>query len=397
MAKPRGYDISAAEARRIALAAQGFADPRPAGRVTARHFQRVLDRVGLVQIDSVNVLARAHYLPFFSRLGPYDLRALDKFAWGSGRLWEYWGHEASLIPQERYPLFRHRMETGRRWQWHKDYFNRRRDYVEEVLEHIRQNGPVIVGDVNQEGHKAGWWNWSDAKVALEALFARGLVSVVQRRNFSRLYDLPERALPADVLAAPDPGEEEAHRQLLLLAARHHGIGTARDLADYYRVQVSTSKPRLEELVDAGLLQRVRVQGWREPAYLHPEARIPRRIQARALLSPFDPVVWERGRTERLFDFFYRIEIYTPEPKRQYGYYVLPFLLGDALVGRVDLKADRQAGRLLVRGSYVEDGRNVEEVAPALAEELASVASWLGLGEVVVERKGNLASALEAAL
>lgn len=395
----RGYNISAAQARRIALAAQGFMDPAPSGRVTARHFQRVVERTGLVQIDSVNVLVRAHYMPFFSRLGPYDRAALDRYTWGSGRMWEYWGHEASLLPLERYPLFRHRMENGRsnRWQWHHEYFNRRRDYVEQVLEHIREHGPVVVGDVNEDGHQQGWWNWSDAKVALEALFARGRVTVMQRRNFSRLYDLPERALPPEVLEAPYPDEEAAHRELLTLAARHHGIGTARDLADYYRVPVPSSKQRLAELVDAGTLQRVRVEGWREPAYLHPDARIPRRVEARALLSPFDPVVWERARTERLFNFHYRIEIYVPEPKRQYGYYVLPFLLGDVLVARVDLKADRQSGRLLVRGAYAEDGQDTGAVAEALAVELASMAEWLGLDQVIVEPKGDLAVALGVAV
>ncbi len=396
---PKAADLSVAQARRIALGAQGFTDARPGGRVTARHFQRVLDRTGLAQIDSVNVLVRAHYMPFYSRLGPYDRAALDRYTWGSGRMFEYWAHEASLLPVERLPLMRHRMENGRskHWAWHHDFFRSKREFVDEILERVRAEGALQVGEVNDSGSQIGWWNWSEAKVALEALYARGRLAVGRRRNFARLYDLPERVFPPQVLAAPYPDEEEAHRELLLLAARHHGIGTARDLADYYRVNVPTAKKRIAELVDAGALQQVTVEGWREPAYLHPEARIPRRVEARALLSPFDPVVWERSRTERLFDFHYRIEIYVPEPKRQFGYYVLPLLLGDALVGRVDLKADRQGGRLLVRAAHVEAGRDPAEVADALAAELVTMAEWLGLEQVMVEPRGDLAPVLKHAL
>lgn len=390
-------DISGAEARRIALAAQGFADPRPSGRVTARHFQRVLDRVGLVQIDSVNVLARAHYMPFFSRLGPYDRDALDRFTWGSGRLWEYWGHEASLIPVERYPLFRHRFTTRRGWTRREDLLARRRGFADSIIEHIREHGAVQAGEMSEDGHRAGWWEWSDAKMLLETLYTMGHLAIGRRRNFARLYDLPERVLPHEYLEAPPVPEEDAQRELLRLATHHHGIGTARDLADYYRTPVASAKQRLAELVEAGLVEQVTVEGWREPGYLAPGVRIPRRIEARALLSPFDPVVWERGRAERLFDFFYRIEIYTPEPKRQYGYYVLPFLLGDALVGRVDLKADRQNGTLLVRASHIEAGRDEAEVADALACSLRETAAWLALDRIEVEPRGMLAEPLKRAV
>ncbi|MGE3960348.1 MAG: winged helix-turn-helix domain-containing protein [Dehalococcoidia bacterium] len=387
-------DFSVAEARRIALGAQGFGRPRPTGRIDGRHLRRILDTVGLVQIDSVNVLARAHYMPFFSRLGAYDPMLLDRMAWASGRLFEYWGHEASLLPVERYGLFRHRMEGERRMWWRRDELIRQRaDEVGRLIDHIREHGPVAHGDVHEGERRPGWWGWSETKRLLEALFTTGQLAVGNRRNFARLYDLPERVLPSDVLAGPHPETPDAVRELARLGAVHHGIGTASDIGDYYRVGMTPAKRALEELADAGEVERVRVEGWRDPAYLASGAKLPRRIDARAILSPFDPVVWDRGRSERLFDFRYRIEIYTPEPKRQFGYYVLPFLLGDRIVGRVDLKADRKAGTLLVQASHVEVGQDPTEVASALAEELAEVARWQGLGGIAVARKGGLADAL----
>jgi len=387
-------DLSAAEARRIALAAQGFGRPRPTTRITARHFQRVLQHTGLVQIDSVNVLARAHYMPYFSRLGPYDTTALDRFTWNSGRMFEYWGHAASLIPVERYPLFHHRTSHSRQARWALPYLHTNRTHADELIAHIREHGAVVVGDVNDEGTTAGWWEWSKAKTTLEALHISGELAIGQRRGFARLYNLPERVLPPELLEAEHPDVDEAERELLRLALRHHGIGTARDLADYYRVPVPSAKRHLRELVDGGEAQPVTVQGWTEPAYLQPNSSIPRRIEARALLSPFDPVAWERDRILRLFDFAYRIEIYTPEAQRQYGYYVLPFLLGDQLVGRVDLKADRARSTLLVRASHIEDGHDHTEVAGALAAELQNVATWLGLETLAVESRGGLSQALK---
>ncbi|MEX2373395.1 MAG: crosslink repair DNA glycosylase YcaQ family protein [Dehalococcoidia bacterium] len=398
MAKRGAADFSAAQARRIALDAQGFGRPRPAGRVTARHFQGVLDRLGVVQIDSVNVLARAHYMPFFARLGPYDRAALDRFTWGSGRLFEFWAHEAAFVPVERYPLFRHRMESGKRWgRGRLEYLEQHREFVDTLMEHIRTNGAVQVGDVEQGGSAAGWWNWSETKVALDALYVTGRLAIGDRRNFARLYDLPERVLPREILDAPPPSAEDAQRELLLLAARHHGIGTSRDLADYYRLALTEARRLLAGLVDSGALNAVSVEGWKDAAYVLPDVRVPRRIQARALLSPFDPVVWERARAERLFNFHYRIEIYTPEAKRQFGYYVLPFLLDDRLVARVDLKADRQASTLLVRAAHIEAGEDPARVAQHLAAELREVQAWLALERLVVEPRGALAGALAEAV
>ncbi len=391
-------DFSVEEARRIALAAQGFDRPRPTGRLDGRHLRRVLDTVGLVQIDSVNVLARAHYMPFFSRLGAYDRAALDRLVWGSGRVFEYWGHEASLIPVERYGLFRHRMDGGRRMWWRRDEFLRKHaEKADALVEYIRQNGPVVHGEVHQGERRAGWWEWSEAKQLLEALFTTGRLAVGNRRNFTRLYDLPERVLPPEVLATTHPDTESAVRELVRLGAVHHGIGTAADIGDYYRVGLTAAKVALEELADAGEVQRVAVRGWRDRAYLATSARLPRRIEARALLSPFDPVVWFRDRSERLFNFRYRIEIYTPEAKREYGYYVLPFLLGDQIVARVDLKADRKAKTLLVQATHLEPGHDEVEVAEALAGEFGEVARWQGLTSILVKRRGNLAEAVEHAI
>lgn len=396
---PRQRDtFSVDEARRIALAAQGFDRPRVTGRVDARHLRRVLDTVGVVQIDSVNVLARAHYMPFFSRLGAYEPSALDRFAWGSGRLFEYWAHEASLVPVEDYGLFRHRMEGGRRMWWRRDELLRKRaEEANALVEHIRAHGPVVHGEIHEGERRAGWWGWSETKVLLEALFTNGELAVGNRRSFARLYDVPQRVLPSEALDGPHLDPESAQRELVRRGAIHHGIGTAADIGDYYRVGTTQAKQALEELAEAGEVQRVRVRGWRDPAYLATGARVPRRIEARAVLSPFDPVVWFRDRSERLFDFHYRIEIYTPEAKRQYGYYVLPFLLGDRIVGRVDLKADRKASVLLVQASHIEPGQDEGEVASALAEELRLVAEWQGLERINVRPKGNLAGALSASI
>lgn len=390
-------ELSNDEARRIALAAQGFADSRPGGRVDARHLRRVVDRTGVIQIDSVNVLARAHYLPFFSRLGPYTAQAVDDLAYRRREWFEYWAHAACLVPVEREPLFRHRMV-----EWPERYRlpgSLPVGYLNRVVEEISERGPLGVSDLEDRGERGSgaWWGWGAAKRALEHLFMNGTLTTAGRRNFERLYDLRERVLPPEVLAQPTPDRDDAHRELVRLAARSHGVGTVKDLADYYRLPVAATKGRLEELADAGEVRRVGVEGWAAAAYVHRDARLPRRMEARALLAPFDPLVWERDRTERLFDFFYRIEIYTPAPQRVYGYYVLPFLLGDRLVARVDLKADRQAGLLRVPGAYLESGTAETEVAGALAEDLASMAGWLGLAGVQVGNRGNLSRALRRAV
>jgi len=392
-------DMSRRDARRVALAAQGFTDPRPRGRVDRRAFRRVLDRLATVQLDSVNVVARSHELVFFARLGPYDRAALSRWLWGSREVFEYWGHEASVHPVERQPLLRWRMAGEHAWGGVRRVARDNPELVAAALAEVAERGPVVIGDL--EVHRASprtesWWGWGEGKRVVEHLFHTGEVTAVRRNGFSRAYLLPERWLPAEVLGAPTPDEADARRQLLLVAARAHGVGTARDLADYYRLNVPAAAPLLAELAADGSLLPVRVEGWRQPAYLHPEAHLPRRrLRTRALLSPFDSLIWERQRTERLWDFAYRIEIYTPAAKRVHGYYVLPFLLDEALVGRVDVKAERRAGVLRVRAAWAEDGvADRERVAAELAAELAAMAAWLGLGEgVAVDRRGSLAPEL----
>ncbi len=388
--------LSAAQARRLALVAQGFTDPRPTGVPDRRALRRVVARTGLFQIDSVNVLTRAHYLPLFSRLGPYPTSLLDDAAYRRPReLFEYWGHEASLLPVDTQPLLRWRMAEAAQIAWGsmQRVVRERPEFVAQVLADVAREGPISAGEIELlhggRTRKAGpWWDWSHVKMALEYLFWAGEVSTASRRGFERLYDIPERVLPAAVLATPTPDRADATRQLLLRAARSFGVATERDLRDYYRLSVADAKAGVAELVDGGLLQPVAVEGWRQTAYLHHEARVPRRVDARALVAPFDPLVWERARTERLFDFRYRIEIYVPAAKRVHGYYVLPFLLGDRLVARVDLKADRQAGVLLVQSAHAEPGAP-GETTEELAEELQSLAGWLGLSGVVWTGRGDL--------
>ena len=391
MAKP---DVSAGEARRIALAAQGFADPRPTGPVTKRHLRRVFDRIGLIQIDSVNVLVRSQELPLFARLGPHPRTLIDDAA-AAGELFEYWVHEASHVPTSHYHLYRWKMELEHRWGAVERLKQQRPELLEQVLARIEADGPVVSGEFNSRvGPKGTWWDWDDAKVALEHLFWSGKVTARRRPNdFARLYQLTERWIPKAALEHPVPSEHDARKQLLMLAARHHGIGTFGDFADYHRQNKPIARPLFAELVEEGRLLPVTVEGWKQQGYLHPEARRPRRIGARALLSPFDSLVFNRDRTEQIFGFRYRIEIYVPPPKRIHGYYVLPFLLGDELVARVDLKSDRQRSTLLVQGSYAEPGVPDEVVVPELAAELQLMASWLGLEHVEVKPRGDLAGAL----
>ena len=390
MSPRRRTDLSAAEARRVALAAQGFDRPREA---TPRAIRSTVERLGLLQIDSVNVLDRAHYLPLFARLGPYPREALDRLAWyAPRRLFEYWGHEASLIPVGTQPLLRWRMERARdeAWGGMRAVAVERPELVERVLEQVRERGPVPASAlVEDRPRRSGpWWDWSHTKQALEFLFWSGRVTSARRRRFERFYDVPERVLPAAVLAAPTPSPDAAQRELLAIAARALGVATETDLRDYFRLGAKEAAPRLAELVEDGRLVPVRVEGWRPDAYLWHEARVPRRVDARALVGPFDSLIWERPRAERLFGFRYRIEIYVPAPQRVHGYYVLPFLLGDRLVARVDLKSDRQAGQLRVQAVHYEDGAP-SETAEALEAELALMAGWLGVPEVTqVERRSQ---------
>ncbi|MGQ3301055.1 winged helix-turn-helix domain-containing protein [Reyranella sp.] len=393
----RKLKLSAASARRIALAAQGFGIGRPDGNVNRGHVKRVIDRLGLLQIDSVNVLARAHYLPLFSRLGNYDSAHLDGLAWGSSSrrgLFEFWAHEASLLPLASQPLLRWRMARAREGTSKgtlQQFRREKANYIEDVRRHVEARGPLAASDLADGGAKRGpWWGWNDGKLALEWLFFAGIVTTATRRGtFERVYDLSERVFPAEIQALPTPSTEDAQRQLLRLSARALGIATEFDLRDYFRLPVADTKARLGELVDAGDLLPVEVEGWNRPAYLEPAARQPRRIETRALLAPFDPLIWERDRTERIFDFFYRIEIYTPVAKRKHGYYVLPFLLGDRLVGRVDLKADRPNSTLLVPAAHLEPGVEARDVAAPMREELRLMADWLGLENNALPRGGDL--------
>ena len=380
------------QARRYALAAQGFTDARPPGRVDVRHFRRVVDRLGVIQLDSVNVFSRTHYMPFFSRLGPYDRGALDGWLWGSGEMFEYWGHEASLIPAQDHRLWRWRMNGN--WDWDRVEQIRREHpgYMEAVLDQVRERGPLRTADLHDPGQRDGtaMWGWSKGKVALEALFMEGLVTTSHRPNFVRMYDLTERVVAGEHLAADGLERDEAQTALLTKAAGALGVATADDLADYYRIRMPQARPLIDRMVAEGRIIEVEVQGWEKPAYLHPGARLPRRVEGRALLSPFDNLIWYRERVERLWDFHYRIEIYVPEPKRVYGYYVLPFLLDGDLAARVDLKTDRKAGALLVRGAFAEPDVDEVRVGRELSGELETVASWLGLSEVRVSGNGNLA-------
>ena len=391
--------LTANAARRIALAAQGFGDKRPIATVNAGHARRVLDRIHLLQIDSVNVIARSHTLPFFSRLGAYPHGLLERLAYGRKRqLFEYWAHEASFIPLEHHPFLRWRMERAERGQGiYKElarFGRERRDFIERVYREIAEAGPISAGELSGGGKASGgWWGWSEGKTALEFLFWAGRITTATRRNFTRVYDLSERVWPEDIRALPTPSVEAAQRGLLMLAARAMGVASEADLRDYFRLEAAESKARLAELVEEGALLPVEVVGWRQLAYLHPEARRPRRITARALLSPFDSLVWNRDRSERLFGFRYRLEIYTPEAKRLHGYYVLPFLLGERLVGRVDLKADRAAGLLRVQAAHAEGGVQTDEVGEALAAELRLLAGWLGLDSVTVAQRGDLSEVL----
>jgi uncharacterized protein YcaQ len=392
--------LSAAQARRIALAAQGFGTA--AAGLNAAAFRRTARKLGVIQIDSVNVVTRTHYLPAFSRLGAYPRDILESEAWGRKRsLFEYWGHEASLLPVETQPLFRWRMaaaEAGEDiWGSIARFGHEKSDYVDGILTEIGKRRGVTGGDFAEGPRGApGWWSWSDGKRALEWLFWTGRITTLTRRGFERVYDLPERALPRAVVEAPTPSPEDAQRELVRISARAMGVATAADLRDYFRLPLAESRARVQELVEAGELIPVTVKGWNKPAFLDPAARKPRRIEGAALLSPFDNLIWFRERTERLFGVRVRLEIYTPAHKREHGYYVLPLLQDEAITARVDLKSDRKGSALLVQAAWREPDANAE-TARILAEQLRSMAGWLGLERVEVMEKGDLSAALSEAL
>jgi uncharacterized protein len=355
--------------------------------------------MGLIQIDSVNVLVRSQELTLFARLGAHP-RDLIYDATTDGELFEYWSHAASHIPTAHYHLHRWNMARAAEnaWKAIEQIERRHPGFAERVFDQVTV-GPLVAADISERTVPKGpWWDWDDAKTVLEHLFRIGRVTAYRRRSdFARVYDLPERRLPAAALARPALDEHDSRKELLALAAKHLGVGTLDDLADYHRQLVPACKPLIAELVEEGRLLPAQVEGWIKPAYVHPEARIPRRIEGLAVLSPFDPVVWYRNRTERLFGFHYRIEIYVPPPKRVYGYFVLPVLLDDELVGRVDLKADRAVGALLVQSVFVEPGVPPEVMAGPLADELRTMAAWLELDRVEVRPRGDAAPALAAAL
>ncbi len=399
--------LSADAARRVAVAAQGFAEAKPAGVVSRSHLRRLISRIQVLQLDSVSVCVRAHYAPVFSRLGPYDRAVLEQAAWNhSARsprlLVEYWAHEAALMSVDDWPLLRWRMREYTHGRWGTEIVRKNAKLAEDVVAAVAELGPATAGQIEAHleaeprGRKGPWWDRSDTKWVAEALWSSGVLTTSTRVGFARHYDLTERVLPPEVLAR-DMDDDEALRQLVLRSATALGVGTETDIRDYFRLGAKQAKPAIAELVATGELEEVEVDGWTAPAYLHAGQTIPRRDRGTALLCPFDPLIFFRPRVERLFDFHYRIEIYTPAAKRQFGYYVWPFLLDGRLVGRVDLKAERTRSdgstALHVVGAFTEPGESPAHVAAALAVELRSMATWLGLGEVTVGERGDLVGEL----
>jgi len=397
---PMVETLSHKEARRIALAAQGFAEKRPA-TPSRRHLVATIERLALLQIDSVNVVSRSHYLPLFSRLGAYPRALLEDLAWGGKPgLFEYWGHEASLMPLDLQPLLRWRMDDARTgvgvWKGVAKFLTEHRPFIDTALAAIHERGPLSAGELEIGARgSGGWWGWSEAKRATECLFWAGeLTTATRRGTFERVYGLPEKVLPPAIWNAPTPTRAQAHRALLTRAARAMGVATERDLRDYFRMGLADARQGVAELVEAGQLVPVTVKGWDQPAYLYPDARRPRAVKASALLSPFDNLIWFRERAERLFNVRIRLEIYTPAHKRAHGYYVLPFLQGETITARVDLKADRKAGVLRVMSAHGEPAADAR-TPQALADELNHMAGWLGLAAVAVSPNGDLAAALDA--
>jgi len=404
----RIVDLSSAEARRLALSSLGFGAKKPC-RAGAAHVRATAERLGAIQIDSVNVLARAHYLPTFSRYGPYPMSALDKLVHDKRELFEYWGHAACFLPLDLYPLLRWRMENqSEAWA---GVSRKQKDFMKAVYAELAERGPLSAGQLSNGGKSKGpWWGWSEGKKALELLFRMGRVAIAGRRNFERLYDIPERVFSDALLGTPPIAAADAKKALLVRAARAMGVGTAKDIAQYFHIDAwwdrltvngrrapAKTDVLFAELVEDGRLKRVKVQGSEQPAYVVPGVRIPQSVDARAIVSPFDPLLWERKWTKALFDFDYQIEIYVPGPKRIYGYYVLPFVMGDRFAARVDLKADRKASTLIVHAAFIEDRLDPRAVSAALAGELRSIATWLSLESFAIGSKGNLANPLKRAL
>jgi uncharacterized protein YcaQ len=395
--------LTAAQARRIAVAAQGFAEPNPVGSVTRAHLRRLVSRIQVLQLDSVSVAVRAHYAPVFSRLGPYDRNIVDRAAWRhSARsprlLVEYWAHEAALMAVDDWPLLRWRMREYTHGRWGTEVVTKNPRLADDIVAAVAQLGPSTAGQIEehlgarQRAKKGPWWDRSDTKWVTEALFAAGVLTTATRVGFARHYDLTENVLPPEVLAR-EVGDDEAIRELTLRAATALGVGTEADIRDYFRLAAGQAKPAVAELVAEGEIERVEVDGWTAPAYLRVGQIVPRRDRGTALLCPFDPLIFFRPRVQRLFQFHYRVEIYTPAAKRQYGYYVWPFLLDGQLVARVDLKAERTKDCLHVVGAFAEDGAEPSRVAEALASELQTMAAWLGLGKVTVGERGDLVGAV----
>ncbi|AUZ45578.1 winged helix-turn-helix domain-containing protein [Pseudomonas orientalis] len=401
---PAVLSFSLKQARRMALAAQGFSGRQPPAQIKAAHLNRLIERLGVLQIDSVNAVVRSHYLPLFSRLGNYSASMLEQAAWSQGRrrsLFEYWGHEASLLPMAMYPLMRWRMERARQgrgiYAQMARFGRERQDTVRRVLQAVEQQGALGAGSLSTRAERAGpWWDWSDEKHALEWLFAAGLVTVAGRRGFERLYDLPERVIPGEILQT-FVSEADAQRGLLLHSASALGVATEKDLRDYFRLDPVDSRQRLAELVEEGQLLSCQVQGWKQSAYCLPEPKVPRSVPASALLSPFDSLIWERARTERLFDFRYRLEIYTPQHKRVYGYYVLPFLHCERIAARVDVRAERANNCLAVHAVHEEEQGLDEPGMLALALNLRQMADWLGLQQIKLNCQRASAARLREAM
>lgn len=398
--------LTADAARRTAVAAQGFGEAKPAGAVTRAHLRRLVQRIQVLQLDSVSVAVRAHYAPVFSRLGPYDRDVLDRAAWShSARsprlLVEYWAHEAALMAVEDWPLLRWRMREYALGRWGRDIVARNAALADDVVAAVAELGPATAGQIEAHlqteprGRKGPWWDRSETKWVAEALWSAGVLTTATRVGFARHYDLTERVLPPEVVAR-EVDDEQAVRELVLRAAGALGVATETDLRDYFRLNPKQSKPAVDALVAAGELEPVEVDGWPAPAYLRAGQVVARRDKGTALLCPFDPLIFFRPRVERLFGFHYRIEIYVPQPKRQYGYYVWPFLLDGRLVGRVDLKADRTRSALHVVGAFTEPGSDHAHVARALSEELRTMATWLDLADVTVGDRGDLVVALSRA-
>jgi uncharacterized protein len=402
--------LSLPEARRLAIASQGFATPRPAAP-SAAHLRRLAARVHAFQIDSVNVLVRAHYVPAFARLGPYTMGDLDALTYARRELFEYWGHAACLLPMSLYPLVRYRMRGDLAWEHMRSEHGAA---TARVYEEVAERGPLTTAELSAPGKKSGkWWAWAPGKIALERLYDAGILAIAGRRGFERQYDLTERVIPRSALDAPAPPREEAMKRLICLAAVASGVGTYRDITGYlevdgwrdHRLEAGPWRQRtngrvkpvgrrlVKELVEERRLLPVQVDGWTEAAYVHPDVRVPRAVDARAIVTPFDSLVWERSRVDRLFGMKYTIELYTPQEKRVYGYYVCPFLLGDTLAGRCDLKADRRRGVLTVHGAHVEPGQDPRRVAPELAAELGQMRTWLALDRIEVAERGDLGPAL----